>query len=140
MINDIHNYEDIIDLPHHVSKKHPQMSMYDRAAQFSSFAALVGHSDAIAETARLTHSRVNLSDEEKEIIAYKIQRVIDSEQEKNVSILHFVPDDKKTGGKYIITKGIIKKYDDVQREIVLIDKTRINIDDIISVDYESTEL
>ena len=46
------NYDDIINLPHHVSKHHPQMSMHDRAAQFAPFAALTGHSDAIEETAR----------------------------------------------------------------------------------------
>lgn len=45
-------YSDIIDLPHHVSKKHPQMSMYQRAAQFAPFAALVGHDKAIKETAK----------------------------------------------------------------------------------------
>lgn len=46
------NYDDIINLQHHVSKKHPQMSMMNRAAQFAPFAALTGHSDAIQETVR----------------------------------------------------------------------------------------
>ena len=44
-------YDDIINLPHPTSKKHPRMSLENRAAQFAPFAALVGHSDAIEDTA-----------------------------------------------------------------------------------------
>lgn len=52
------DYRDMLDLPHPVSRKHPQMSMHDRAAQFSPFAALTGLDDAIDETARKEIARV----------------------------------------------------------------------------------
>ena len=140
MNNDIHNYDDIIDLPHHISKKHPPMSMYDRAAQFSSFAAIVGHSDAIAETARLTENKVILSEEEKSRIAYKIQFILEKCKNETVSITHFVADDRKTGGEYVKTNGVIKKFDEIEKNIVLLDKTKINIDDIISIQNEFSNL
>ena len=66
-------YDDIINLPHHVSKTRPQMSMVDRAAQFSPFAALTGYDAAIKETGRLTDEKVNLSEEEKEALDRKQQ-------------------------------------------------------------------
>lgn len=46
------NYDDIIDLPRPVSKKHPPMDIMDRAAQFAPFAALTGYDEAVRETAR----------------------------------------------------------------------------------------
>ena len=53
MTKNIHDYQDIINLPHHISIKHPQMSLEDRAAQFAPFAALTGHKDSIGNR-RLT--------------------------------------------------------------------------------------
>ena len=96
---DSENYEDIINLPHHVSSKRPQMPMLDRAAQFSPFAALTGYDDAIHETARLTNNKVDLSEEEKETLDRKQQ--ILSEKLSNhppLTITYFVPDAKKSGG------------------------------------------
>ena len=95
-------YKDIIDLPHHQSKKRQRMSMIDRAAQFSPFAALTGHNDAIIETARLTDRQIELDEGTKSIINEKIQMISDYLSEKpTVTITHFEPDIKKDGGAYI---------------------------------------
>lgn len=106
---DSENYEDIINLPHHVSSKRPQMPMLDRAAQFSPFAALTGYDDAIHETARLTNNKVDLSEEEKETLDRKQQ--ILSEKLSNhpaLTITYFVPDAKKSGGAYVTISGNLK--------------------------------
>ena len=69
-------YGDILNLPHHQSKVHPQMSIYDRAAQFSPFAALTGHEAAIKETARLTEEQVELDEDKQEELNEKLQTLI----------------------------------------------------------------
>lgn len=133
-------YEDIIKLSHHVSKKHPQMPMEERAAQFAPFAALVGYEDAVEETARLTDKRIELDEEAKNILDMKMQML--NEQMKvqihpKVIILYFVPDLKKDGGKYIQISGTIKKIDEFKQLVILDDKTEIPINDVISIVGES---
>ena len=92
-------YDDIINLPHHVSKTRPQMSMVDRAAQFSPFAALTGYDAAIKETGRLTDEKVNLSEEEKEALDRKQQILMEwLGDHPALTITFFVPDEKKSGG------------------------------------------
>ena len=110
MENISHKYDDIINLPHHVSKKHPQMSLHDRAAQFSPFAALTGHKAAINETARLTDEKQILSED---VIA-KLNEQLNLIKENIgtnpiVTITYFVPDDRKSGGAYISNTGVVKK-------------------------------
>ena len=85
------NYEDIINLPHHVSPKRRHMSLYDRAAQFAPFAALTGYDDAINETARFTDNLIEMDDNARTILDNKIAEIrgIDS---PSVTITHFVPD------------------------------------------------
>lgn len=88
-------YDDIINLPHHVSKTRPQMSMVDRAAQFSPFAALTGYDAAIKETGRLTDEKVNLSEEEKEALDRKQQILMEwLGDHPALTITFFVPDEK----------------------------------------------
>ena len=92
-------YDDIIDLPHHVSKVHPQMSIWDRSAQFAPFAALTGHDAAIKETARLTDERLELSDEVIMKLNDQLNMIRDNiGTEQEISITYFVPDEKKSGG------------------------------------------
>ena len=74
-------YAHIIDLPHHVSKVRPQMTMYQRAAQFAPFAALTGHSAAISETARLTDRKTELSENECEMLNQRIMLLLSHIQE-----------------------------------------------------------
>ena len=131
MENISHKYDDIINLPHHVSKKHPQMSLHDRAAQFSPFAALTGHKAAINETARLTDEKQILSED---VIA-KLNEQLNLIKEnigtnQTVTITYFVPDDKKSGGAYISQTGVVKKIDEYNHTVILTDKTVIPIEQI----------
>ena len=104
------SYEDIINLPHPVSKNHPQMPLRDRAAQFAPFAALTGHDAAIKETARLTDERLELSEEVIAQLNEKINIIRNNIGiEQNVSITYFIPDAKKSGGSYVMCSGIVKK-------------------------------
>ena len=101
MNNGYEKYKDIINLPHHVSKKHPQMSLESRTAQFAPFAALTGYDDEVRETARITNERIEIDDEAKNIIDNKIQMILDQLLERpTVKIAYFVPDGKKKGGRY----------------------------------------
>ena len=102
-------YGDILNLPHHQSKVHPQMSIYDRAAQFSPFAALTGHEAAIKETARLTEEQVELDEDKQEELNEKLQTLIAyATEHPTVSVTYFKPDDKKTGGEYVTATGIFR--------------------------------
>ena len=139
-MNNIKKYDDIINLPHYISKKHPQMSMEERAAQFAPFAALVGYEDAVEETARITTKRIELNEEEKNILDMKLQMLNEQMQVQihpNITIMYFVPDLKKDGGKYIKISGIVKRIDEYKQLIILDDKTEISINEIISISGES---
>lgn len=128
-------YDDIINLPHPVSTTHPQMSMINRAAQFSPFAALPGHSDAIKETARVTDKKIELDDGEKEIINEKLLFI--SEQMKNrplISVTYFKGDKKKSGGEYQTITGNVNKIDEFKGLVKMEDGTIIRFDDIISIE------
>ena len=125
-------YKDIINLPHHQSKR-----MIARAAQFSPFAALTGHNDAIIETARLTDRKIELDEGTKSVLNEKIQMISDYLSEMpTVTFTHFEPDIKKDGGAYLKTTGTVKKIDDYNKEIYLIDGTIILIEHIYEVESE----
>ena len=137
MDNTESKYADIINFPHHVSKKRPQMNLIDRAASFAPFAALTGYDDAVRETARLTDSKLELDENTKEILNEKLQIVLEmNSDELPVSITYFVPDKKKSGGAYVVKTGTIKRYDEYERKIVFTDKTAVSIDDVIEIDCE----
>lgn len=130
-------YDDIINLPHHVSKKHPQMSLYARSAQFAPFAALTGYEDAVKETARETAERIEINDELKSILDSKLQIIIEQEKAKlEVSFTYFVPDSKKEGGTYVTVTGVIEKVDMHNQYIYLADNTEIPINEIIDISGE----
>lgn len=138
--NKTNKYDDIIDLPHHVSPSHPKMPTADRAAQFSPFAALTGYEAAVEETARLTEQKTELSEDMKTIINEKIQILIDRLDDKaEVRITYFVPDKKKSGGAYVTSVGIVKTVDSYERRIVMTDKTSIPIDQIWDIDGDIFE-
>lgn len=130
-------YDDIIHLPHHVSKTHLQMSMEDRAAQFSPFAALTGYDAAIAETARLTDQRVELDEYERQTLNEKLQFISEHlKDHPKVSITYFLPDAWKAGGEYVTVTGNIKKLDDYEHRIVLMDGSRILMEDVTMIDMD----
>lgn len=119
-MNDINKYDDIINLEHHVSKVHKQMSLENRSAQFAPFAALTGYEDEVKETARITEDRIELDEEQKIIINEKLN-IIESQIAANpeISITYFVPDTKKEGGSYQTITEKLKKIDNYNNEIIL---------------------
>lgn len=121
-------YDDIIDLPHPTSERHPRMPMANRAAQFSPFAALTGYGDAVRETARLTDRRVELTESEKSVLDAKLQQLAPG---ASAEITCFQPDGKKEGGTYLTVTGVVKRID--AGEIVLTDTRKIPIEDIVEV-------
>ena len=127
-------YDDIIDLPHPTSERHPRMPMVNRAAQFSPFAALTGYDAAVKETARLTDAKVELTEEEKSILDSKLQMLADRiANQPTVKFTYFKPDQKKAGGAYLTVSGIVKKIDGLTGDIVLTDGHRIPIEDILDI-------
>lgn len=133
-MDDNHKYDDIIDMPHHVSSVHAHMSSMDRAAQFSPFAALTGYDDAVKETARLTEQRIELDEYEKEEINSKlhyIKSVMTDSPE--ITITHFKKDLLKDGGSYIMSEGYVKKIDEYENTIVMVNGKKIYIDDIVEI-------
>lgn len=128
-------YEDIINLPHHTSAVRPGMSIRDRAAQFSPFAALTGYNSAIAETARITDKKIELDEYSKADLNEKlcmIQEQIDEQPE--VTITYFRPDHRKSGGAYVTAAGFVKKINTYERTLVMQDDTIILIEDILEID------
>jgi len=130
-------YREIIGLPHPVSKTRPQMPMSDRAAQFAPFAALTGYDSAIKETGRLTDERIELDEEALTTLDMKYQLLMDAlDDEPEVTITYFQPEERKTGGKYVSATGAVKKVDDFERRIIMQDGLKILMDDVLSIDGE----
>ena len=128
------HYDDIINLPHHVSPTRKRMSMHDRAAQFAPFAALVGYDDAVAETARLTESRPELDEQEQQAINECLTYIADHTHEQpEVRIKYFVPDEHKSGGAIVEVFGKVKKISDTDGTIVMTDCCTISITDVLDI-------
>ena len=128
------NYDDIINL-HRPISKHPQMSLYQRSAQFAPFAALVGYDSAIKETARITDKRIEIDDELKVIISNKLNYLNDHIKDNNKAIItYFIKDEKKSSGNYIHKTGIIKSINPVESKIKFTDNSTVYINDIINIE------
>lgn len=137
---DEHKYDDIIHLPHHVSERRAPMSMTDRAAQFSPFAALTGYDATIQETGRLTDARIELDEGGKALLDEKLRRIASMlDTQPTVTLTCFRPDERKTGGAYIQVTGRVKKIDPYEQALVLTDKTAIPIDEIYDIALEEQE-
>ncbi len=124
-------YDDIINLPHHVSRVHPPMPMENRAAQFAPFAALTGHAAAIEETGRVTSEKIELTDEEKMQLSRRLEYAM--QQRAVVTITYFLPDALKQGGSYVSHRGMIKKIDPYDRELTLTDGKTLSLSTIYAV-------
>ena len=130
----MNRYDDIINLPHHVSPTRKRMSMHDRAAQFAPFAALVGYDDAVAETARLTEARPELDEQEQRAINERLAYIANHIKEQpEVRIKYFVPDEHKSGGAIIEVSGKVKKISATDGTIVMADGNSAAIRDIICI-------
>ena len=132
-------YEDIIHVPHHQSSNRPHMSLYDRAAQFSPFAALTGFDGVIVETSRLTDQKIELSEYERALLDQKLSRIDDELRKGNhpeITVIYFVLDPLKAGGAYNEYTGHVRNIDAFERCIVFLAGNgrsagrRIGIDDI----------
>lgn len=127
-------YDDIINLPHHVSKTRERMPIADRAAQFSAFAALKGYDDAVGEAARITVNRIELDEGEKAVLNEKLRVIADNLSARPViSVAYFKPDGQKSGGAYLTVTGSVKKIDEYERNLVMTDGMKIPIDFIIEI-------
>lgn len=128
-------YDGIIRLAHHISDKRPLMSMHDRAAQFSSFAALTGYDDAVRETARLTDSRPELGRDALEILDLRLNMLEQKLPEHPaLSVTFFRADGKKQGGMFVTLTGEVKRIDEAARRLVFINGESIPIADIVELD------
>ena len=128
------SYDDIINLPHPTSPKHPRMPISDRAAIFSPFAALTGHAAAIQETARLTDQRMELDEDTRAELDRKQKILMDHiADQPELTITWFCPDEKKSGGAYVVSMGRLKKVDDVAGTLKLVDETTIPLNEIVDL-------
>ena len=129
------NYDDIIDLPHHVSETHPPMSRADRAAQFSPFAALTGYDAAVRESARVTEQRIELDEGVKAELNARLNCILEHLSEHpQVSITYFMPDEKKSGGAYRTVNGAVRKLDSFATTLTLVDGTVVPMEEMIHVE------
>ena len=132
-----HKYDDIIELPHHVSSRHPRMAPLDRAAQFSPFAALTGHEEAILETARLTEEFIELDEGRKEQINEKLKYLRENQAGKpEITVTYFQKDIRKNGGAYVTVRGQVKRVDEYECQVILTDGTGIAMEQIFSIEGE----
>ena len=131
-------YDDIIHLPHHISATRARMPLSDRAAQFSPFAALTGHDVAILETARLTDEKRDLDETELSALNRELQKVLVClEDEPEVTITYFEPDNRKSGGIYRTVTDSVKKLDTFERQLVLKNGTKILINNVMEIQIKS---
>ncbi len=136
MKKDIHNYDNIINMPRHISSKHPQMKIIDRAAQFAPFAALTGHKESINEASRITDSKKELDENQKEILNNKLNYILlNLDKLLEIKITYFQADLKKSGGKYVTVLASIKKIDEYNKVLVLNNGKKIKIDDLYWLEW-----
>ena len=130
-------YEDIVNLPPHISKRHPQPSMMDRAARFAPFAAITGYEEMVLEEARVTEERVDLDEGALSLLNEKLNMIREFlDEEPEVTITYFEPDKKKSGGAYISITGIVKRIDEYEHLVIMRDGAKIFIDSIYDLQSE----
>lgn len=129
-----HPYADLLDRPRPTQHFRPPMARQERAAQFAPFAALTGHYAAIQETARVTQSRIQLTEDEKERLDYK-QQLLQAHiaQHPAVTVTYFLPDEKKDGGEYRILSGQLRGINLHRRMLRLMDGTEIALENIVEL-------
>lgn len=134
-MSEVNNYDDIINLPHHVSTVRAHMSLHDRAAQFLPFAALTGYEDAIRETGRITQEQITLSESEIEGLNERLHILSEEAgSHPKICVTYFVPDEKKDGGAYETAEGYVKRIDEYRRILIMEDGRQIPMEDMIELD------
>ena len=133
----MNDFSAIMNLPHHVSQKRRQMTLEERAAQFSAFAALSGYDEEIDETARLTSPREAMSEDDIAELDAAFQRLIDSESEHpTVTVTYFLPDERKEGGRYMTYMGVFRHFDATENKLIFTDGNRIPVQTISAITNE----
>ena len=128
-------YDDIINLPHPTSKRHPRMPIRDRAAIFSPFAALSGHGAALAETARRTERRMELAEDVRaELDRRQVVLLEHMDEQLELTVTWFQPDARKEGGAYLTATGRLKKFRELERILILTDGTEIPLEDVVALE------
>lgn len=134
-LNDEHQYDDIINIRHYSSPSRPRMSRMNRAAQFAPFAALTGYDDAVAETARLTDKKRELTEDEKIILSERIRILSENADNRPVvEITYFLSDSRKEGGSYEKISGTVRRIDEGEMKVIFTDGTRVDIGDICGIE------
>ncbi len=134
------NYDDIIDLPHHVSSTRPQMPRYKRAAQFAPFAALKGYEEKIAEVQRLTEPKREPDEDRINKINTTLRFLNDHASEQpETTVVYFIADEKKSGGCYTEVKDKFLRIDEYKKQLILVSGKQIPIDDIYDISVEGAE-
>lgn len=130
-------YEDIVDLPHHISKKHPQPTMADRAARFAPFAAITGYEEMVLEEACVTDDRIEMDESSKAALNEKLNMILEFiDEQPDIKITYFEPDKRKVGGAYVTVTGTVKRIDEYEHLVIMTDGKKINIDDIYNLHGE----
>ena len=128
-------YDDIINLPHHVSKNHTPMPRESRAAQFAPFAALTGYDASVREEARLTGKRLELTDEQIDMLNDKMSLLTKKIKERpSIRVVYFLPDERKEGGSYVSVCGNLSHIDTAQGVLIFSDKRKIYLPDILDIE------
>ena len=127
-------YEDIVDLPPHISKRHPQPSMMDRAARFAPFAAITGYEEMVLEEARVTEERIDLDDGAILLLNERLNMIQEFLDEKpEVTITYFEPDKRKSGGAYVDITGTVKRIDEYEHLVLMNNGRKISIENIYNI-------
>lgn len=134
----MNDFSAIMNLPHHVSQKRRQMTLEERAAQFSAFAALSGYDEEIDETARLTSPREVMSEDDIAELDASFQRLLDSESDHpTVTVTYFQPDERKEGGRYVTYTGVFRHFDHEHKRLYFTDQMQIALEYVTAIWFET---
>lgn len=130
-------YEDIVDLPPHISTKYPQPTMSERAARFAPFAAITGYEEMVLEEARVTEDWIELDEGTKATLNEKLQIIMESLDSRPIVVFtYFQPDEKKSGGAYVSVTGTVKRIDEYEKCVLLTDGTKLPIECIFEIESD----
>ena len=130
-------YEDIVNMPHHVSKKYPQPTMADRAARFAPFAAITGYEEMVLEEARVTDDRIEMDESSKAALNEKLNMILEFiDEQPEVKITYFEPDKKKAGGAYVTVTGNLTRIDEYERLLILTNGKKIPMHEIADIETD----
>lgn len=130
-----YSYDDIIHLQYPRPQRWARMSMIDRGAQFSPFAALTGFEAAIEETGRRTERRIELTEGEKLRLNERLQELAERlDSCPGIRLTWFRPDLRKEGGEYVTEAVRVKRFEAYGRGLILEDGRLVLFQDLLSLE------